>query len=178
MKKWKKISNFVEIKSPWLTIIGEKWQDHQQKILDYWRIEKADSVIILTLWQKQLILPISVYRVGIDEITLDFAGGRIKPQQSLEKAVDEILQRELNLNCSQLNDLTLLNEQGWVINSSFSNQKLYGFVAEIKPEINIDHNFVGAIYPCTKQGITELLKKLSCLQCRSILLEWLRVDFD
>ena len=40
---WYTLERFVEIRSPWLTLIGKKRQDEQQNRLDYWRVEKADS---------------------------------------------------------------------------------------------------------------------------------------
>jgi hypothetical protein len=46
---WQTLERFVEIRSSWVTLIGEKLQDEQQRILDYWRVEKADSVIIITI---------------------------------------------------------------------------------------------------------------------------------
>lgn len=171
----KKINEFVEIKSPWLTIIGEKWQDDQENLLDYWRVEKADSVIIITFWQNQFIFPKLTYRVGIDQVTLDFAGGRIKSNQTPENAVYDILKKELNLNGNDLIKLELINQNGWAINSAFSNQKLYGFVAEIDEQINLDPDFIGVTYPITDQDIEQLLQELNCVQCRVILLEWLRL---
>ncbi len=171
----KKISNFVEIKSPWVTIIGEKWQDDQENFLDYWRVEKADSVIILTVWQNQLIFPKLTYRVGIDQITLDFARGRVKPNQTPENAAYDILKKELNLNVNDVIKLESINQNGWGINSAFSNQKLSGFIAEINDKIDLDSNFIGVTYSNTKEGIEELLKQLTCVQCRVILLEWLRL---
>jgi hypothetical protein len=174
----KKISNFVEIKSPWVTIIGEKWQDNKQQIIDYWRVEKADSVIILTLWQNKLIFPLKTYRVGIDQITLDFAGGRVKPNQNPKNAVYDILKKELNLNSSDIKELRLINNTGWAINSSFSNQKLYGFMVEIDQNITPDFSYIGCTYSLTPETIEKLLQDLTCGQCRLILLEWLRQNPD
>ncbi len=35
---WENPSSFVEIRSPWLTLIGELMQDNQGQIIDYWRV--------------------------------------------------------------------------------------------------------------------------------------------
>ncbi|MGD1716747.1 hypothetical protein [Dapis sp. BLCC M172] len=70
-------NSFVEIRSPWMTLIGEHLQDNQGQIIDYWRVEKADSVIILTIQSEQLLLPIATYRPGLGKKTLDFPGGWI-----------------------------------------------------------------------------------------------------
>ncbi|MGB5769662.1 MAG: NUDIX hydrolase, partial [Crocosphaera sp.] len=59
---WRTLERFMEIKTPWLTLIGEKLEDDRQQILDYWRVEKADSVVIITIQNNQLILPNSSYR--------------------------------------------------------------------------------------------------------------------
>lgn len=48
-ENWQTLERFVEIRSSWLTLIGEKLQDEKQQILDYWRVEKADSVVIVTI---------------------------------------------------------------------------------------------------------------------------------
>jgi hypothetical protein len=164
--------SFVEICSPWLTLIGEHLQDDQGQIIDYWRVEKADSVIILTIQSEQLLLPIPIYRPGIGEETLDFPGGRVPSGQTPRAAVPNILQRELGITEAAIINLSSLNTTGWAINSSFYNQKLYGFVAKIDPKISISNELLGAVYPTTKLGIHNLLEDLTCLQCRSLLLEW------
>ena len=71
-----------------------------------------------------------------------------------------------------------LNAIGWAINSSFSNQKLYGFVAELHPKATVNPEHIGAAYSVEPAGIRDLLKKLNCLQCRALLLEWQSQDFS
>lgn len=176
-KEWIIISNIVEIKSSWVTLIGEKVKDDQGKILDYWRVEKADSLIIISEYQKQLILPKSIYRHGIAKVTLDFAGGRVNPDKTLENNALSILKKELSLEEKDLQVLTQINREGWEINSAFNNQKLWGFYAQIKPETNLNPNFIGASYSLTKENLKCLLKDLTCLQCRSILLESICQEF-
>lgn len=172
--QWQYLNSFVKIESPWLTLIGEHWRDQSGKNLDYWRVEKADSVVILTLQNQQLIFPKPLYRPGLGCATLDFPGGRVPGNQTPLEVVPQILQQELGLNVDVNLDLTLLNELGWAINSSFSNQKLYGVVAEIAPTVSISPEYLGVTYPATPAGIETLLKTLTCLQCRSVLLEWQR----
>ena len=169
--------SFVEICSPWLTLIGEHLQDDQGQIIDYWRVEKADSVIILTIQSEQLLLPIPTYRPGLGKKTLDFPGGRVPSGQTPVGAVPKILQRELGIKEAAIINLTHLNTTGWAINSSFSNQKLYGFVAQIDPTISISHELLSGAYNTTKLGITNLLADLTCLQCRALLLEWQMQNF-
>lgn len=169
---WKVIEPLAEIRSPWVTVIAEKLQDDQGKIIDYWRVEKADSVIILTLHNQKFLLPQPIYRPGIGQTTLDFPGGRVPPEQTPLETVPFILQKELGIQPGDISEMTAINSEGWAINSSFSNQKLYGFVAKILPNISVNSEKVGATYPITNQGIEALLKDLTCLQCRGILLEW------
>jgi hypothetical protein len=175
---WKLLSRFVEIKSPWLTLIGEKLEDNQNNILDYWRVEKADSVIILTLQNNQLLLPKPVYRPGIGQITLDFPGGRLPEDQQPIEVVSVILKRELGVEQQAIAQVTPLNATGWAINSSFSNQKLYSFVAEIDANFTVNPQYLGKIYQNTPQEINRLLQDLTCLQCRYVLLEWLRMKTE
>ncbi len=165
-------NSFVEIRSPWLTLIGEHLQDNQGQIIDYWRVEKADSVIILTIQSEQLLLPIPTHRPGLGKKTLDFPGGRVLSGQTPAAAVPKILERELGIIEAAITNLAPLNSTGWAINSSFSNQKLYGFVAKIDPTVSISNELLGAVYPTTKSGVRNLLEDLTCLQCRALLLEW------
>lgn len=171
-RPWKVLSRFVEISSPWLTLIGEKLQDNQGKILEYWRVEKADAVVVLTIQQGKLVLPVPMYRPGLGKTTLDFPGGRIPPHQSPIDTVPQILERELGINKNQLVSINAINSSGWAINSSFSNQKLYGFVVELKSYFELNDDKVGAVYPISLEGITNLLNDLDCLQCRAVLLGW------
>lgn len=118
---WTCLNRFVEIKSPWLTLIGEKWQDDQQAILEYWRVEKADSLIILPIQkanvdlspssQDRFLLPRSFYRPGLGMTTLDFPGGRLLPEQQPETLIPQILQRELGISPEQITELSVINAQ-------------------------------------------------------------------
>lgn len=173
--QWQTLERFVEIRSPWLTLIGEKLKDEQEQILDYWRVEKVDSVVIITIQNGQFVLPKPTYRPGVGQTTLDFPGGRVLPEQTIVDAVSNILRRELGISKSDLIRLDPLNQNGWAINSSFSNQKLYGFIAEIRPEIIIKpEKIIPTVYSQNALGIKELLQDFTCLQCRAVLLEWQR----
>lgn len=169
---WKVVQPLVEIPSPWVTVIAEQLQDDQGKILEYWRVEKADSVVILTLQNQTLLLPRPMYRPGVGKTTLDFPGGRVPSEQTPLETVPNILNKELGIQPFNIAKIIALNSEGWAINSSFSNQKLYGFVAEILPDACVNPEQIGATYPITNNGIQELLQDLVCLQCRGILLEW------
>jgi len=151
-QSWQTLSRFLEIKSPWLTLIGEKLQDHQNQILDYWRVEKADSVIVIPIQNHWVFLPVPVYRPGIGKTTLDFPGGRLPQGISPEAGAIAILQKELNIQPEDIAKLTTINSKPWYINSSFSNQKLYGFVAQLKLEVGIEASYIGARYPLTPKG--------------------------
>lgn len=175
--QWQVINKIVEIKSPWVNLIGEKIKDNQGNILDYWRVEKPDSLVIITQYKNQLIFPKLMYRVGISKVSLDFAGGRVEPEKSLENNALFILKKELDIEKNDLEYLTLLNRQGWEINSAFNNQKLWGFYAQIKNETNLNDDFIGASYSLTKENLKCLLKDLTCLQCRGILLESICQEF-
>ena len=170
---WRTLERFLELNTRWLSLIGEKLENNRQEILDYWRVEKADSVVIITIQNNQIILPNSSYRPGVKQVTLDFPGGRVNQGLSPKNAALETLRRELGINEFDLVSLNPLNQVGWAINSSFSNQKLYGFVAEISPQIIVNSKQIEKIYPKTSEGINNLLKDLKCLQCRAVLQEWL-----
>jgi hypothetical protein len=169
---WQLLDRFVEMRSPWLTLIGEHLQDERGQVVEYWRIEKADSAVILPILNGHLILPTPNYRPGVGEPTLDFPGGRVAQGQNPSDVVRGILQRELGVASEEIAQITPLNTQGWAVNSSFSNQKLYGFVVNLQPTATIPANRIAATYPITQQGIHTLLQDLSCLQCRAVLMEW------
>jgi hypothetical protein len=171
--KWSRLHSIAQLDSPWVTICCERWQNEQGIELDYWRVEKADSVIILPLWRHSILLPPPLFRVGINQLTDDFPGGRVLPGKTPPAAVIEILQRELKITAEAIIEINSLNQYGWVINSSFSNQKLYAFSVEINPNYPVIPEKVSGYFSNNKAGITVLLKKLVCLQCRAVLLEWL-----
>lgn len=169
---WQTEGRIFYLQNPWLTLIGEHLQDTHGTVLEYWRVEKADSVIILPLQNQRLILPPPTYRPGLGKPTLDFPGGRCPADQHPEQAAVAILQRELGLPQTAIDQLLPLNQQGWAINSSFSNQRLYGFVADLKPEALVPAVRIAATYPADATGIQPLLEVLQCLQCRLVLREW------
>jgi 8-oxo-dGTP pyrophosphatase MutT (NUDIX family) len=171
-KIWKTCDRFLEIRSHWFTLMGEHLQDERGQILEYWRIDKPNSAVILPIQNQEIFLPPPTYRPGVEAVTLDFPGGRIPPGKSPEDAVSIVLQRELGIEMGAIAQLTSLTPEGWAVNSSFSNQKLYGFVAEIQPTAKVPEEFIEATYPATESGVSELLKVISCLQCRTVLLEW------
>lgn len=171
-QNWKILNSLVRISSGWVTLIGERLEDNQGQVVDYWRVEKADSVVIVTLQGENLILPVPQYRPGVQSVTLDFPGGRVSQEGSPLEAVPKILERELGIGEQGILKVQLLNEKGWLINSSFSNQRLYGCVAQIDPKITIESDRLGAVYPHTPEGVHQLDQDLICLQCRAVLQEW------
>ncbi|MCU0542099.1 MAG: NUDIX hydrolase [Oscillatoriaceae cyanobacterium Prado104] len=168
---WKTLDRIVEINSRWLTLIAEHLENTEGEILEYWRVERADSVIVLTIQDNNFLFPVPMYRPGIGETTLDFPGGRILAGESAEAAVPSIIKKELGVTEDAIDRIVPINAIGWAINSSFSNQKLYGFVAKLHPRVEVNPELIGARYPITIEGMRELLKQLTCLQCRSLLLE-------
>ncbi|WP_413176217.1 NUDIX hydrolase [Anabaena azotica] len=171
-QQWQVQNRFLELRSKWLTVIGENLQDHEGQLLEYWRVEKADSVVILPIQNNYVILPPPSYRPGVGDFTLDFPGGRVPNDKSPEVAVPAILLREMGISENHITKISALNTQGWLVNSSFSNQKLYGCVAEIEPNIEINPEYIGAVYPINSTGVNDLFNHLHCLQCRAVFMQW------
>jgi hypothetical protein len=169
---WQVCDRFLELRTNWLTLIGEHLRDHHNQLLEYWRIERADSVVILPIQDNQLLLPSPAYRPGVSATTLDFPGGRVTTDQDPAEVAPIVLQRELGIEAALIEQLIPINRAGWAVNSSFSNQKLYGFVAYLNatPKASSEHGTV--CYPVSSVGVKQLLKTLTCLQCRALLLEW------
>lgn len=169
---WPVRDRFLELRSPWCTLIGEHLTDHHGHPLDYWRVERAHSVVVLPIQHQNFLLPPPSYRPGIGAATLDFPGGRLPPEQTPTAAAIAILQRELGLASSDILHLACLNPEGWPINSSFSNQRLYGMVAHIAPTATIAPAYLGQQIAHTPTGLNTLLSAIACLQCRALLLNW------
>jgi len=169
---WQVRDRFLETRSRWVTLIGEHLITETGQELEYWRVERASSAIILPIQQDAFILPPACYRPGVGRATLDFPGGRVPAEKAPDAWAPVILQRELGIGEAAIADLSALNPDGWMVDSSFSNQSLYGFVARLHPQVIIPESFAVARYPITPAGIQALLSRLLCLQCRALLLEW------
>ncbi len=158
--RWQVCDRFLELHLRWMTLIGEHLQDDQGQILEYSRIEKADSVIVLPIQGDRILLPPPSYRPGIGQVTLDFPGGRVLECQTHEQAAIAALKQELELESAAIAQLIPLNTEGWAVNSSFSNQKLYGYVAHIENTAKLSPEMAVATYPQTYAGFQQLLAHL------------------
>lgn len=173
-RTWKTLDKFIEMQSKWLTLIGEHLEDDRGQILEYWRVEKPHSVVVVTIQGNKFIFPPPSFRPGAGKATLDFPGGRLPAGETPLGAVAAILQKELGVETEAIASIFALNSTGWEIDSSFSSHKLYGFVAEIYATATIPEERIGASYAIAPSGILDLLGDLTCLQCRALLLEWQR----
>ncbi|MCM1982236.1 NUDIX hydrolase [Lyngbya confervoides] len=169
---WSCQQGFFELETPWLKLLGEQWRDETGATLNYWRIEKADSVIVIPLYDHHLLLPPPQYRPGIGAATWDFPGGRLPSGQPPAAIAPVILQRELGLATESIGTIQPINDSGWVVNSSFSNQRVFAMEALIQDSTDLKNLNIGQKIPATQAGVGDLLKLLICLQCRAVLLEW------
>jgi hypothetical protein len=69
----------------------------------------------------------------------------------------------------------LLSPRGYLINSSFSNQRQFNALARIPEDMQIPGEYVGSIYSLQEGEIDLLLEELECGQCRLALFEFLRL---
>lgn len=173
VQDWEYKGSIATIASPWVTICAERWRDEQGRDLEYWRVERAHSLIVLPIVGDVIPLPLPQFRPGAGRATLDLPGGRVTPGRAPLTAAPGILERELGLNAAAIVDVQLLNEQGWLVNSSFSNQCLFGAVARIDPATHLDAVLLHRSYPHSRAGLRELLAELDCLQCRAVIYEYL-----
>lgn len=172
-EEWHYKNTMVTIASPWVTIHGEHWLDHQGRLLEYWRVEKNHSVIVLPIQADMLLLPPPQFRPGVGRATLDFPGGRLPDGMTPLEIAPRLLQKELRLKADNILALSTLNEEGWMINSSFSNQLLFGVVATINPAARLEPDIAASRVVCHPAELGDLLARLDCLQCRAILQEYL-----
>lgn len=173
-KKWKLVRRMLELQSAWVTVYADQMIDNNGHELEYWHVDRADSVIVIAIHQGHFLLPEPTYRPGVDETTVDFAGSRIADKQTPEEAALAVLKRELGIGRAQLTSLEPITKQPLHVDSSFSSQKLYSFVAEIANDATPSPAV--RVHPLSK--IEPLRQKLHCLQCRAILnefvLQWQR----
>lgn len=172
-EEWHHQDTIVTITSPWVTIHSEHWLDHQGKQLEYWRVEKAHSVIVLPIQADTLLLPPPQFRPGVQQATLDFPGGRLPDGMTPIAVAPHVLKKELGIDAGDILALSLLNEVGWMINSSFSNQLLFGLVATISPAAKPAAGILATRVACKPADLRNLLAQLNCLQCRAVLQEYL-----
>jgi hypothetical protein len=172
--QWQVLSRMVEVRTPWLSMIGERWRQGAGRELEYWRVEKPDSLLVVTVHDGRLIAPVRSFRPGVGRTTLDLAGGRLDDPSALAKTALAIVRREFKLNADDPFEYQEpLNLVGWDVDSATSSQRLFGVAAELRRDVQVPDDRLGAAYPATSAGGRELLSELVCLQCRAVLSEWL-----
>ncbi|MBU2858403.1 NUDIX hydrolase [Acidithiobacillus ferrooxidans] len=169
---WEKRGGLARLESPWVTILAERWRDNNGCDLDYWRVERPDSVIVLPVYRAQLIMPPPSYRPGIGRVTWDFPGGRKQPNIAVLETAKNILQKELGIHQSAVQRVEPVNDRGWPVDSSFSSQRLWGVVAHVADDVELKREFLGCSIPCQGRSIMHLMREIDCLQCRMVLVEW------
>lgn len=170
---WRRLSQIAELRTPWLSVFGERLRDQTGQELEYWRIERPDSLLVVTEHRGRLILPAPSYRPGVGRATLDLAGGRLRHAGAIPETAREIVQREFDLPGEEgVVSQSLLNPDGWDVDSSVSTQRLYGVSLEIADDVDIPASRVGASFAATPNGGREALACLACVQCRAVLAEW------
>lgn len=178
-----RLSSNTVADSRWVKVYKDRVLSHGGYELEYWRVDRSDTANILTMQKGRFILPPPQLRPGINKRTLDFIGGRVDgrqptkgPDQKPEfepgynanlpaEVAEEIVRREFQLDDTVPLDLKPLTPQPLYVDSSFSSQKLYGYHVQLPDDIIVPGDYYTA---------EELVEKLQCLQCRTLLMEWLR----
>jgi hypothetical protein len=172
--RWQVLSRMVEVRTPWMSMIGERWRAGAERELEYWRVEKPDSLLVVTVHDGRLIAPVRSFRPGVGRTTLDLAGGRLDDPSALAPTALAIVRREFKLNGDDLfESQEPLNLIGWNVDSATSSQRVFGVAAELRRDVHVPDDRLGASFPATSAGGRELLSELVCLQCRAVLSEWL-----
>jgi hypothetical protein len=119
-ESWTTLGNIATISTPWMTLLGERLLDHQGQELEYWRVEKGDSAVILTLHRNEWIFPQPIFRPGVGRSTLDFPGGRVPKTKQPSEVVPMILERELDIDpATDIISIQSLNDIGaWIVTFS------------------------------------------------------------
>ncbi|CEM03325.1 unnamed protein product [Vitrella brassicaformis CCMP3155] len=169
---WRKTDEILSLRTKWMHLIGERYDTGQGKeAVEYWRVIKPDSVIVIVLHEGHIILPAPSYRPGIGKPTVDFVGGRRRSCNGTSVRDDALalIKKELNVTAADARTLRVVNEgpRGYAIDSSFSSHRLWVAVCRLKE---------GVVLPsdCVRYRVSEvdvLLRDLECLQCRAALME-------
>lgn len=160
--KWKKVDEIVHIHSKWMDLYCETWDLGADEVCEYWRVEKADSVIVVSMYEDQFILPKPMFRPGVGRNTLDFPGGRVddSSEKGLIESSKRILKKELSVREENIAEIRIIDGFGKIINSSFNNQRVFVVYARIN-ELENRNDFI----LFRKEITDELLEELNCLQC-------------
>jgi ADP-ribose pyrophosphatase YjhB (NUDIX family) len=170
---WQLEDRFLYYHTRWVSFYGEHYTDSEGSRLEYYRVEKAPSVIVLPVQEGRIYAAPWQYRAGVGRATLDFPGGRVDEEAGVEVSARSILQRELGVPPNEV-EIELFYENGLLLNSAFSDQKLYAAAARISPSFTIAEEQTGGMWPLDGDGLSRLLGELECAQCRLALLEYLR----
>lgn len=168
-KKWQILDRIIHLQSRWVTVYADRLQDDQGRELEYWHYERPDSVIVIAIQGDQFLLPAPQYRVGVGEIMLDFAGSRLASGQTPEAAARAVLRKELGLAPRAITRLQLLTPAPLAVDSSFSSQRLHGYVAHIATGAKL----APGVQTFAQPNPAALLQALHCGQCRLLLHEYL-----
>jgi hypothetical protein len=155
-----------------MSIFCEEYRKPNGATCDYWRVEKADSLIVVPLAAGYVLLPPPEYRPGAGKHTLDLPGGRITDTATagLIESATQIVSRELSVPLSTVTDIDIIDATGTYVNSSFNNQRL--FVAQARlTGVDADRTDLRR-QPLDELG--QLLKELECLQCAYALTRFMR----
>jgi hypothetical protein len=170
-RSWRRGATIVTVESRWLRVIAEHYTDAAGQALEYWRIERASSVIIIPREGSTILLPPASFRPGVAQCTRDLPGGRLDAGSTPLAQVAPILARELGVGAERLAAATLLDARGWMVDSAVSDQRVFGVVATLLP----GPVAAGVVrIPAEREAIAALIDSLECLQCRAVLLEWAR----
>ncbi|HMB30691.1 MAG TPA: hypothetical protein VKN82_02580 [Desulfohalobiaceae bacterium] len=109
---------------------------------------------------------------------MDFPGGRIIEDKSIKDSALAILGRELGVSAERIEDMQVMDSQGWPINSSFSNQKLFGVIAYMSSGLDDSSADTGGCFSINPEGISDLLARIDCAQCRLVLFHYLFLKYS
>jgi ADP-ribose pyrophosphatase YjhB (NUDIX family) len=174
-RSWQKERRVLDVRSDWVDIFCEHWRTPEGQALEYWRVERPDSMIVVPVYEGHLILPLPDFRPGVGRATLDFPGGRMEAGERLDLAhsARRILRKELGVEADDAGLISVLDACGQIINSSFNNQRLFVTSAELR---RLTAGNSGCVRVPLAQ-IDELSRQLSCLQCSYALQKFKEIHF-
>ena len=164
---WRHIGERLRLKSRWVTVVCDQWQV-ADGVIDYWRVERPNSVVVVPWTQSGVYVLAPNYRPGIASSTTDFPGGRWE-ERSSEDAAYGILKREVGLSPGDLQDLRPVG-RARNVDSSFSSQQLMVYSVKLIAPLS-----TGQLSLIPIRHFTDFQKaraSIDCLQCSSALTDW------
>lgn len=99
--------------------------ENENKFIDFEIIERQSVALVIPIFSNGDLLMIEQYRSAIDEVILEFPGGKIEEDETIFEAAQRELEEETGYHSSKI---VLIND--FYSAPHFSNERIYLFIAQ------------------------------------------------